>query len=100
MNTAGIADLIALNDQLLALSEAGVPIETGAEPSQRELSATMERINASIARRVGPGDTLEQAIESDTSLPVWYRNLIAAGLREGNMDVALREFSRVANSAD
>jgi type II secretory pathway component PulF len=99
MITAEYTDLIALNDQLMALSEAGVPI-VGQESSARDLSVTLERINASIARRVGPGDSLEQAIESDTSLPVWYRNLIVAGLREGNMETALRDFSRVANSAD
>jgi type II secretory pathway component PulF len=100
MNTTEVTDLIALNDQLIALSEAGVPIVVGRESSPRDLSVALERVNASIARRVGRGDSLEQAIESDTSLPAWYRNLIAAGLREGNMESALREFSRVANSAD
>ena len=33
-------------------------------------------------------------------MPDWYRNLIVSGLQSENMDAALREFSRVANSAE
>jgi general secretion pathway protein F len=100
MNTTELTDLIALNDQLVALREAGVPIAAGGETSPRGLSVTLERVNASIARRVGRGESLDKAIESDASLPVWYRNLVAAGLREGDLETALRDYSRVANSAD
>src|SRR4051794_6188809 len=100
MITAELDELMAFNDQLLALEEAGVPIDVGQEDSLGDLSTTLERINSSIARRVSRGESLEEALQADAAVPVWYRNLIVSGLRTDSMDLALRDFSRVSNSAE
>ena len=100
MNTAELDGFMVFNDQLLALIEAGVPIEVGQEIPDRDLPTMLARINASVARRVSRGHSVEQAIEAEENLPDWYRNLIVSGLQSDNMDAALREFSRVANSAE
>lgn len=100
MNTAELDDFMALNEQLSALIEAGVPIDVGRDIPDRDLSAMLTRINASVARRVSRGHTVEEALEGDETIPEWYRNLMVLGLQSGNMDSALREFSRVANSAE
>jgi len=100
MNTAELDDFMALNDQLSALIEAGVPIGVGQEIPDRDLPAMLSRINASVARRVSRGESVEEALEADGAVPEWYRNLIVSGLRSDDMDGALRGFSRVANSAE
>jgi type II secretory pathway component PulF len=100
MNTAELDDFMAFNDQLLALIEAGVPIEASQEIPDRDLSAMLTRINASVARRVSRGNSVEEALEAEKAVPDWYRNLIVSGLQSDDMDAALREFSRLSNSAE
>jgi type II secretory pathway component PulF len=100
MNTAELDDFVALNDQLSALIEAGVPIGVGQEIPDSDLPAMLSRINASVARRVSRGESVEGAIEADGAIPGWYRNLIVSGLQSDNMDGALREFSRIDNATE
>ena len=76
------------------------PLTVGQEIPDRDLSTMLTRINASVARRVSRGDSVEEALEAEEGVPDWYRNLIVSGLQSDNMDAALREFSRVANSAE
>jgi type II secretory pathway component PulF len=100
MNTAELDNFMAFNDQLLALVEAGVPISVGQQVPDRRFSAMLTRVNASVARQVSRGDSVEKAIEAEEDLPDWYRGLILSGLQNDNMDEALREFSRVADSSE
>ena len=46
----------------------------------------LTRINASVARQVSRGDSVEKAIEAEEALPDWYRGLILSGLQNDNMD--------------
>lgn len=98
MEDVQLDTLMALNDQLLALKDAGVPI--GAGVSRTDLANTLQKINTSIARRVSSGDSLVEALEADSTVPAWYRNLIVSGLRSDDMDSILRDFSRVADCED
>jgi type II secretory pathway component PulF len=98
MDTIELDSLMALNDQLLALKEAGVPI--GAGVSQFDLAHTLEKINTSIARRTSAGSSLAEALELDPTIPQWYRGLIVSGLRSDNMDSALRDFAHVVDWED
>jgi type II secretory pathway component PulF len=100
MNPRELDDFMAFNDQLSALIEAGVPIDVGQETTDHALSTMLARINALVARRVSRGDSVEQALEEIDGVPDWYRNLIVSGLQSDDMEAALREFSRVANSAE
>jgi type IV pilus assembly protein PilC len=98
MDTVELDGLMTLNDQLLALSDAGVPIGVGVP--RKDLATTLEKINASVARRVSSGNSLVEALEGDPSVPAWYRNLIVSGLRSNDMDSTLRDFSRVVDWDD
>ena len=97
METATLDDLMALNDQLAALEEAGVPVIATEE---KDLARTLESVNSAVARRVSRGASLEEALEGDAGVPAWYRCLVLLGLRSGNMDTALAASNRVAKSVD
>jgi type II secretory pathway component PulF len=90
--------LIAFNDQLLALDEAGVP--SGFPGSSKELAAELEKINGLLARRVSRGEPIEQALELEFDVPKWYRTLALSAIKSGNMETTLRDFTAVAIAAD
>ncbi len=90
--------LIAFNDQLLALNEAGVPV--GFVGNATELAADLEKINSLLARHVGRGDPVVEALETEPGVPSWYRTLALSALKCRDVVTALREFTTVAKSAD
>jgi type II secretory pathway component PulF len=90
--------LIAFNDQLVALDEAGVPV--GFAGNSKELAAELEKSNALLARRISRGESIDEAVESEADLPNWYRTLVLAAIKSGNVDSALRGFTAIATSAD
>ncbi len=100
MSTVELDDFMAFNDQLMALSEAGVPVGAGEEIPDGNLPAMLSRINALVARQVSRGDAVEAVIENGDRVPAWYRNLIVTGLKSDDLNASLQEFSRVASSAD
>ncbi len=98
METSTLDDLMALNDQLVALAEAGVPIDLGS--GDRDLVRTLEGASALVARSVSRGASLQEAIERDPMLPAWYRCLVLVGLRSGDMGAALDASHGVAASVE
>ena len=71
--------------------------------SQHEKSAAkvLERINATVVRRVNRGETLIEALEGDEQdVPAAYRSMLQLGLRTGNLSAALDGSGRVAESVD
>jgi general secretion pathway protein F len=101
MDSPTLDDFVALNDQLAALLEAGVPIDLGLGPSVNDPTQALKTINATVARRVGRGESLNQAIEDDHEIvPSAYRSMVELGLRSGNLAAALTGSSRVAGSVD
>ena len=72
VETASINDYQALNEQLAALVEAGVPLDAGLPTSGGSAAAILERINVTVARRMGRGETLAEALEGDDQeVPAW-----------------------------
>ena len=51
-------DFVAWNDQLAALVQAGVPLDFGLGASGADLTESLKRINAAVARRVSRGESL------------------------------------------
>jgi general secretion pathway protein F len=98
METATLDDLMALNEQLAALAEAGVPLAASAEES--DLPRTLESVNAVVARRVSRGAELEDALEREPAVPMWYRCVVLLGLRSRNMEATLEASNRVAQSIE
>src|SRR3954463_13838137 len=90
--------LIAFNNQLLSLDEAGVPI--GYSGGSKGLASEFEKINGLLARRVSRGEPIEQALELEFDVPKWYRTLALSAIKSGNMETTLRDLTSVANAAD
>src|SRR5256885_5026546 len=99
MPTASLDEFMALNDQLAALVEAGVPLDVDLGP-RANAAATLERINALVARRVSQGASLAAAIESDDQLltPA-YRSLMQLGLRSNHQGSELPASNRLPLAA-
>jgi general secretion pathway protein F len=101
METASLDDFLALNVQLAALVEAGVPLDVGL--SQRQISAAkeLEQINATVIRRVKRGESLTEALEGDErDVPAAYRSVLQFGLHTKNVSAALEGSNRVAESVE
>jgi type II secretory pathway component PulF len=90
--------LIAFNDQLAALFEAGVPV--GFVGNSTKLATELEKVNALLARRISQGESLKVALESEPSVPNWYRALVLSALSSGDVDSALSDYTSVATIAD
>jgi general secretion pathway protein F len=101
METASLDDFVALNEQLAALVQAGVPLDVGLSRPEVSTSKALERIHATIVRRVNRGETLVEALEGDEhDVPGAYRSMVQFGLHTGNLSAALNGSSRLAESAD
>jgi len=101
MDKVTLDDFMAFNDQLAALAETGAPLNLGLGRSPSETAEALERINASVARRVSRGDTLEEAVEHhEPPLPAAYRSLIGLGLRSSNLPAGLDIAGRLAATVD
>jgi type II secretory pathway component PulF len=101
MDTASLDDLSALNEQLSALADAGVPLDIALGDADRPAAKDLERIRATVARRMNRGESLEQALEGDNEdVPASYRGLLQVGIHTGDFTTALDGSSRVAESLD
>jgi len=100
MVQAELDDFMALNDQLGALVQAGVPLHAGVGKADRDFPRTLEKINAAVARRVSRGDSLEESLEDDDTAPDWYRAIVLSGTRGQDMNRALDASNRAAQSVD
>ncbi len=90
MRLMQLQDLIALNDEILALSRAGVPLAQGLVDVGSELPRRFGQIAESVGRRMKKGQTLEAAIaDCSADVPPAYRAVVAAGIRSGNLTAAV-----------
>jgi type II secretory pathway component PulF len=101
MESITLDDFRAWNDQLAALVQAGVPLDIGLATSDNEFADTLKTINATVARRVNRGESLQEAIEDDDrAVPSAYRSLVQLGLHCGDLNAGLDGSTRIAESAD
>ncbi len=93
---AGALDLVAFNAQLAHLLEAGVPMEQGlrlvaAEAGKGRLADGVRK----VADELEQGLDLPAAVEKHKSLfPPLYAQLVAAGIKAGNLPGVLASLSR------
>jgi type II secretory pathway component PulF len=99
-SAATLDDFMALNEQLAALAKARVPLDVGWTAGTDSPAKTLERINASVARQVSRGATLEDALRQNPDVPPAYRCLVQVGLEDGNLDAALEGAQRLAETRD
>jgi general secretion pathway protein F len=98
--TETLDDFLALNDQLAALVRAGVPIDLGLGDNPDVVAGSLERINATVARRVRRGESLSEALDDDTSLPESYRCMMQLGIRSGDFSAPFDGPNRLASVVD
>jgi type II secretory pathway component PulF len=83
-------ELIAFNDEVVALSRAGIPIDLGLSQLSHDPEIAMEQIEAALTRRVQGGVSLIDAVQAeDDFLPPMYRGVVSVGLRCGRLPAAL-----------
>ena len=90
-------ELIAFNDELAALVEAGVPLELGLREYSRDARGALAEVTQGVAARMSSGSSLGQALDSEAArLPKLYRALIQAGCRSGRLPDALESVAEFA----
>jgi type II secretory pathway component PulF len=85
-------DLIALNDEMIALVRAGVPLEEGMRELGRDLPGKLGAISSGLAARIERGESLDQAL-ADSGFPPVYRAVAEAGMRAGHLPAALESMA-------
>lgn len=87
-------ELVALNDEMLALVKAGVPLSQGLADVGHDVRGTLGRISQTLSDRVGRGEPLPQVLAtSKQQFPPLYAALVEAGIRAGRLPAALEEMS-------
>ncbi|HND56307.1 MAG TPA: type II secretion system F family protein, partial [Pirellulaceae bacterium] len=101
MSTATLDDFLALNEQLIALHEAGVALDPALGLGGNNVASHLARINAQVALRVRRGDSLIAALQAeDAALPPAYRALMQAGLQTGDWEATLSGHRRLSQSLE
>lgn len=91
MEQARLEKLIALNQHLRALITAGASLDWGSRDDQL---ADLDRYDASVAIRVGRGQTFRTAVSQNDELPVPYRAAMLTAVEQSNPLTALDAFSQ------
>jgi type II secretory pathway component PulF len=99
MATATLSQFITLHDQLVALVKAGVPIQLGLPIRGSGAAVAFERIGATVARRVGEGASVQEALE-DPRVPAAYRSVAQLALTSGDLATALSGANHMAEARD
>ncbi len=88
--TVTLDDLIALNDEMLALVRAGVPLGQGLADVGHDVRGSLARVTATLATRIERGESLPQALAASGGLfPPLYRAIVEAGIKSGRLPAAL-----------
>jgi general secretion pathway protein F len=88
-------DLIALNDEMIALARAGVPLEQGLGELGKDVPGRLGDISNDLAASLKRGESLEQVLgQSKYAFPPVYRAVAGAGLRAGRLPAALESVAR------
>lgn len=96
-NRFELDELIALNEEIISLVQAGIPLELGLREMGNELPDRLGKISAELATKMEQGNTLSEAMESEGSrFPQVYRVIVEAGVKSGKLTVALEEMSNFA----
>jgi len=90
-------ELIALNDEIVALVKSGVPLEGALGKMGEDLPGRLGRITRMLAERMRRGESLAEILENEPEhFPPVYRAVVLAGLRGGRLAAALESVSRSA----
>ncbi len=86
LGSVSLGDLAALNDEIIALVRAGVPLERGLAGLSGDLPGRFGKITAVLAERMQKGESLSAAMaEQPQIFPPVYRAMVEAGMRCGRL---------------
>jgi general secretion pathway protein F len=93
-------ELIALNEEIVAIVRAGVPIERGLVGLGRDWKGRLGRVAGAIGRRMeSEGCSLAEALAHESRpMPDLYRAIIDAGMRSGRLTAALEGLTTFVRS--
>lgn len=94
--------LIAFNDEVAALSRAGVPLGYGLAQLGGDLPNQLGKITSAVGERIEAGESLDAIFANETGdFPEIYAAVVAAGIKSGNLTAATdglaQTLRRVAN---
>ncbi|MEN6407141.1 MAG: type II secretion system F family protein [Thermoguttaceae bacterium] len=97
MNAISLDDLIALNDEIAALTRAGAPLESGLAELGADMPGRLGQLAAALAEKTSRGQSLAEAVlENAGQLPPTYHAVIEAGVRAGRLPAALESVAASA----
>jgi general secretion pathway protein F len=89
--------LIALSEEMAALTRSGVPLERGLLNLGQEIPGQLGRTARRLAQRLERGEELSHALAAEEgAFPRVYRLVVQAGLRTGRLSVALEGLAMAA----
>ncbi|WP_166822148.1 type II secretion system F family protein [Thalassoroseus pseudoceratinae] len=92
-----LEELIAFNDEIIALVKAGVPLEDGLQTFARTQRGQVVQLAQRVEARLKQGETLPSAIRAEGKrLPASYQAVVEAGLRSNRLPVALESLAEHA----
>jgi general secretion pathway protein F len=95
-----LEQLLALNDEMVALVRAGIPLDRGLTDLGREAPGKLGLVATLLADRLRSGESLAKILERDeTTFPPVWRSVVLAGIRSGHLAAALENLSRTGRRA-
>ncbi|MCA9240225.1 MAG: type II secretion system F family protein [Planctomycetales bacterium] len=92
---ANIEDLIALNQEILALARAKAPVARELLTAAHQMPSGAATLARRIAEEMQRGASLDQAVAKQTGeLPEFYTAVVTAGVRSGRLTSALEGLTR------
>lgn len=96
-NRFTLNDLIALNDEVVALSRAGVPLGRGLLGFGGDVPGKLGRVARGLGKELDAGMPLEGAlVRMGSAMPATYRAVVEAGMRTGRLSAALEDVADYA----
>ncbi len=96
MSKLTLDDVLALNEELAALADVGIPTNLGPRFTRAALPRTLEHINRSLSLRSSLGQSLVTSVAENQELSPIYRSALETGLRSNCLSVTLDGISRQA----
>jgi general secretion pathway protein F len=99
--TISLGHLIALNDEMAALTRAGLPLGRGLRDVGRDLTGRLSAAMLRLSARLEQGESLSEALAADPhAFPPIYRAVVEAGQRAGRLPAALESLAGFVRSYD
>ncbi|QDT00795.1 type II secretion system F family protein [Adhaeretor mobilis] len=98
MSEITLQDVLALNDELAALAEVGIPSQLAPQDNEDVVAEELSRIDRSLTLRSDLGQSLIAATTENGELPPVYRSALEAGLRSNRLSATLDALSRTATA--